>query len=405
MIVQRLLRLRNASALANNPASSSSKIPNFSLRTTAGRFNTTRRVAKTALRLLSSAARPPDVKKEGNFRNDVLTEDMDLKNALPTVVIAGAAGQLGRKILGRLLTTNAADYLDVPLTSRPVDAAYDTQGVSPTKFRLVLLDLQPQPKDLDLNDTNGHEVEYMHCDFTKLEDSWSKKFEKAYVAFLLATKMRFPKTTPEEAHTSMLITSNLLEACSKGKVERVVMGSSTDVVRGRADDKTVDAITSDATPKIGEKVEVLGEEIDSTVYAAAKVAGEAQAKAMVESGSLDRVIILRIGAAQPLEDLLPKRHKEGQQTVMTEGEANGEQMTGEAFLENWFRDVHLKDDDLYRVVDACVSPGVDSAQSKVIYVNAVSKNIGSKVKPENNEIGYVPPSPEAEQRLSMRGRL
>jgi len=236
---------------------------------------------------------------------------MEIKDGLPTVILAGAAGHLGRKIYKRLLTTTAAEYVDVPLSGRPIDATTDSQGGLPTRFRIILMDAKPCPSDFDLHDTRGHEVEYVQCDFTKLDSSWSEKFKNAYVAFLLATKVKYPSATSEEAYDSMLINANLLEACAAAKVERVVIGSSTDVVRGKMD-KAVEhgqqehpPIDATAEPEIPESKKLYGSVFDSRLYAAAKVAAENQARAMVASGLLNRVVILRLGAAYPIEKIAP----------------------------------------------------------------------------------------------------
>jgi hypothetical protein len=328
---------------------------------------------------------------------------MEFKDGLPVVIVAGAAGRLGRKIIKRLLTTDAGAYIDLPLSGRPVDASYDTQGALPTRFRMILMDAKPKPADVSLTDTNGHEVEYIQCDFTKLDEKWTKRFSSGYVAFLLASTVQFPKASAEQSTESMKITSNLLEACAAGKVERVVLGSSTDVVRGVIEDKSDPAnkLEADAAPQIGGKYELHGKTFDSTLYAATKIAGEAQAKAMVESGKLNRVVILRMGACYPLEEIIPKAKSgvNAQQSVTTEEAARGEVAPNEneEFLYNWFQDVHLRDEDLERMVDACVSPGLDATPSKLIYVNAVSKNPGNRLQVGNEDFGYVPPTTNVEE--------
>jgi nucleoside-diphosphate-sugar epimerase len=363
-----------------------------------------RRILTTTIRrALSSSATGTDglnKDKSSNFRAPVLNQDMTIKDGIPTIIVAGAAGHMGKKIFNRLITTTAAEFLDVPLSGRPVDAAMDSSGAHPTRFKIVLMDQKPCPSDLNIDDVNGHEVEYVQCDFLKYDKSWATKFSKAYVAFLLATRVHFPSATSDEAHDSMLISSNLLEACIAGEVERVVLGSSTDVLRGKVQEtiekhdvksmESVPYIDHAEEPTIPGKREICGSEVDSRLYAAAKVAAEAQAQAMIEAGNLKRVIILRLGACYPIENVAPNERAK----VTLSNSHSQQKAEGADYMLDWFRQVTLSDDDLNNIIDCCISPSLDSApeDKKVIFVNAVSESPGSKLRIEDNQLGYFPPS-------------
>jgi hypothetical protein len=340
-------------------------------------------------------------RKTASFREANLSQQGDLKDGLPIVVVAGAAGKLGRKIFTQLLKSHAASYVDMPLSARPVDAVVDAGGAAPTKFKVVLLDSKPCPKDLDLNDTDGHEVEWHVCDLTKYDLSWVDKLSKAYVAFLLATKAHFHDANSENAYWSMVMNANLLEACAHGKVERVVIGSTTEVVKGRSD-RDNEKVDPGAEPDLGDDhFTAEDSKVDSRLYAATKVANEAQARAMVSSGQLNRVVVLRIGANQPLQELQSDMQKNPSELNKPKSDAaipKPPQSNDHHSLMQWFEDVSLQDEDLDAIVDACISPGLDSNKSKLIYVNAVSENPNSNLKVQNNELGYVPPSASARKQ-------
>jgi len=328
-----------------------------------------------------------------NLMISLLSRAMAVAGRLPTIIVAGAAGNLGQKIVRRLLTTTVADYMYLPTSSRPTTPVDETAaGVKPTKFKLVLMDAKPCPPELDLTNTNGHEVEYVVCDFSKYDQSWVKRFNSCYVAFLLAAKNPFPEATSSDAYQSMIINSNLLEACAAGRADRVVFASSNHVVGGLRTGKGM--IEPDAEPSFGTKYSVPGASMDSTLYASAKVAGEAQVRAMVASGRLSRVIILRIGWCQPGVNHISTISVTGTPTVKeAEHDAKRVKMDGEAERDEilaWFRGMHLRNEDLDRIVDCCVAPGLESKSSKVIPVNAVSGNPGARWLVHGNDLGYVP---------------
>ena len=199
-------------------------------------------------------------------------------NEKRTVIITGASGNLGSKAAKHLLSlTNA-------------------------KYNLVLLDASPCPEDLKFSDKqlNGHSVEYIQCDLAHFDKKWADKVKSSWACVLLAARNPQPDSSPKDVLTSMLINSNILEACALGNVDRVVFASSNHVVGGMLWDKG--KIEPDARPRIGTKFQVAGVSLDSTLYASAKAAAEAQLVAMTEAGRLQRSIILRVGFCQPGEN-------------------------------------------------------------------------------------------------------
>jgi len=333
-----------------------------------------------------------------NLMTNVLGRAMMTEGRLPIIIVAGSSGNIGLKVVKRLLTTTAAQYLGRPL-SRPATPVDDIMPVLPTKFHLILMDAKPFPEELDSRDCGGHHVEYVTCDFTKYESSWVRKFCSAYTVFLLAAKNPFPEATSADSYTSMLINSNLFEACATGHVSRVAFASSNHVVGGLR--KSEGKIFADSTPEFGTKYSITGASMDSTLYAAAKVAGEAQLRAMVASGRISRAIILRIGWCQPGENHVSTISVTGTPTIKenlvdksTKRVKTSEAIEHEEIL-SWFKAMHLKNEDLDKIVDCCIAPGfLEAKPSKIFFVNAVSDNPKSRWSVHDNDVGYVPSSVE-----------
>ena len=331
-----------------------------------------------------------------SLMTNLLSRAFNREGRFPVIIVAGAAGNIGKKLTRRLLTTDAGSYLFVPSSSRPSTPALADANIPLTKFKIVLMDCKPCPEDLDISQTNGHEVEYIICDFTKY-GSWSKQFQSAYVAFLLAAQNPFPDASPQDAWSSMLINANLLEACASGSVDRVVFASSNHVVGQRLHDpeESVRLIPPNEIPDFGTKYELSNVSMDSTLYASAKVACEAQLKAMVESGRLPRAIILRIGWCQPGENLVSTisvsgtpHYQENKKKFMLDGENEIEERNK---ILRWFQGMHLKNEDLDIIVDCCIAPGLESStEDKLIYVNAISDNKNSRWIVNGNKLGYIP---------------
>jgi len=314
-----------------------------------------------------------------------------LENALPIVIVAGAAGNIGLKVARRLINTTAAEFVDGPLSSRPLNAASDSGTNHPTKFHIILMDSKPCPPEFDTINPNGHHVEYMHCDFTVYNPLWVDKFKAGYTAFLLSAHHALPDANSQEAYDTMLMNSNLLEACSAGNVERVVFGSSNHVVGGQLYKKG--KIPPNAQADFGTKFHVRGVSMDSTLYASAKVAAEVQAQGMVNSGRLNRAIILRIGCVLPGENSETEIGITGSMAKHLEARKMVTKLSKEEeYILQWWKAMYLKTEDLDAIVDCCIAPGLDSIESKLIYVNAISENPNSRWIVRDNDLGYVPHS-------------
>jgi hypothetical protein len=108
---------------------------------------------------------------------------------------------------------------------------------------------------------------------------------------------------------------------------------------------------------------------------------------MANSGRLNRVVILRIGANHTLEEISSEVASRG-----SDKPDLAVSLKNDDSLNAWFKRISLRDEDLEQIVDLCVSPGLDTNNSRLIYVNAVSDNVDSKINTGSNDLGYAPAS-------------
>ncbi|KAH9252193.1 hypothetical protein BASA81_009785 [Batrachochytrium salamandrivorans] len=272
------------------------------------------------------------------------------------VLLCGASGNVGKRLLKHLLTMQdsvSVVFLDLHLPSSTTDANHRVPG-----------------------------VEYVQCDFLQPAASgWQRHFAGAHTAFLLAARNPFPDANSQEAFDSMRITSNLLEACSSQGVKRVVYASSNHVLGGEL--FTSGTLAANQTPHFGTKfeLETAGIKIDSTLYASAKVAGEAEIAAMVAAKRLERAIIVRIGYILPGPNLRADITATGTPKTV-DFETGGkrlkqQEVDKEEHILKWYQGMHFATSDLNRLAECCLSDKLDKA-SKLIYVNGVSNNPGSR---------------------------
>jgi len=302
-----------------------------------------------------------------NSRGSNTTESSRVK----TVVVTGAAGNLGHKVANHLLTNK-----------------------STTRYRLVLMDSAPCPPELYVkNNPNGHDIEYVQCDFSRYDSSWVSKFDSCDAAMLFAAKNPTPDATSLDAYISMMINAHTLEACAKGRAKRVIFASSNHVMGAMLHEKGK-KIPPDVAPRFGTRYKLKDFVMDSTLYAAAKVAGEVEIQSMVSSGRLSEAIVLRIGFCQPGHNEKKTLPLTGHPTK-TMNDESGKQVTksmpniDEKTADEWWKGMYLKNEDLESLLDRCLDANVP--QHTVLYVNGVSRNPESRWITDNH-IGYSPSS-------------
>lgn len=180
-----------------------------------------------------------------------------------TVLITGAAGNLGSKLQRHLKD----------------------------RFTLKLLDI----------DTHGND-QIVQADLSRWSRHWVNQFSGANVVVHLAGNPLAHQTWPNVIGPNIDATIHVFEAAASAGVQRIIFASSNHVMGGYKDDPVVTRLAPDTPPRPGARYEVQGEQRDSTPYASAKLFGERLGKCYAETRGLS-VIAIRIGWARPGDNL------------------------------------------------------------------------------------------------------
>jgi NAD+ dependent glucose-6-phosphate dehydrogenase len=180
-----------------------------------------------------------------------------------TVLITGAAGNLGSKLRQHLRERYALRLLDI-------DTHRDNQIVQ--------------------------------ADLSKWSEDWGQQFNGVDAVIHLAGNPLAHQTWPNVIGPNIDATIHVFEAAACAGVQRVIFASSNHVMGGYKDDPSVMRLSPDTPPRPGARYEVAGEQRDSTPYASAKLFGERLGKCYAEMRGLS-VIAIRIGWVRPGENL------------------------------------------------------------------------------------------------------
>lgn len=171
-----------------------------------------------------------------------------------TVVITGAAGNLGSKLREHL------------------EGRYD--------LRL-----------LDVDDRGDSQVQ--QCDMADWDPAWTKSFVGADAVVHLAADPVAHRTWPELVRPNIDALCNAYEAAAQGGVRRFVYASSNHVMGGYQH-RTESPLTADLPPRPGTRYQNEGMPRDSEPYAAAKLFGERLGRTYALSRGM-QVVAVRIG--------------------------------------------------------------------------------------------------------------
>jgi uronate dehydrogenase len=245
-----------------------------------------------------------------------------------TVLITGAAGNLGAKLRRHL------------------------EG----RYALRLLDINP-----------AGDSAVAQADLARWDLTWADQFRGADVVVHLAADPTAHQTWPNLVGPNVDAVVNVFQAALRAGVGRVVYASSNHVMGGYKDDPEPARLTTDLPPKPGTRYEVEAQRRDSTPYAAAKLFGERLGRCTAEAHGLS-VIAVRIGWVRPgdnrPQDLPPERGP-------------------------WFRLMWLSNRDFCQLMEKCIlaDPSVRFA-----VVNGMSANTGMRWDIEHTRtlLGYQP---------------
>ena len=285
-----------------------------------------------------------------------------------TVLVSGACGNLGRKVIETLAATAWCE-------------------------RVIGVDRR--------DDASGFSAEARSCltlvagDLTRPERGWRAALSGVDAVIHFAALNPAPDARWGEALASFDMTANLLLAAVDAGVRRFVFASSNHVMGGYKDAPLADAmgpgrLTTDLEPAPGTRWHDGARMVDSTAYATSKVMGERLCQAVAEApASALTSVAVRIGWTQsgindPADITYAGTHR---------GNAAGAAMSDDDRRAlNWYRGMWLSNADLGALFTAAVTADAGSWPRRHIIVNGVSRNRDTVWELASAEtlIGYTP---------------
>jgi uronate dehydrogenase len=247
---------------------------------------------------------------------------------VPSVLITGAAGNLGSKLRRHL------------------------EG----RYPLRLLDLDP-----------GGDASIVPADLSRWDPAWLNQFKGVDAVVHLAADPTAHQGWPALIGPNVDAVANVFEAAARTGVRRVVYASSNHVLGGYKDDAEPARLTTDLPPRPGARYVVEGQTRDSSAYGSAKLFGERLGKVYADARGLS-VLAVRIGWVRPGANR--------PQDIPAEREA-------------WFRLMWLSNRDYCQLMEKCLL--ADPALPFVV-LNGMSANTGMRwdLEATRRLVGYEP---------------
>jgi NAD+ dependent glucose-6-phosphate dehydrogenase len=249
-------------------------------------------------------------------------------NKPKTVLITGAAGNLGAKLRQHL------------------------EG----RYSLRLLDIDPRG-----------DSKIVQADLSAWTKGWLDLFEGVDVIVHFAADPTAFQTWPKLIGPNLDVLINVYQASARAGVTRMIYASSNHVMGGYQNIPQPARITTDIPPRPGTQYVADGQPRDSTPYGSAKLFGERLGKCYAESHGLS-VIAVRIGWVKAGDnrpaDLPPERGP-------------------------WFRLMWLSNRDFCHLMDRCVEAEI---AMPFAVINGMSANTGMRwdIEYTRKLVGYEP---------------
>ena len=277
------------------------------------------------------------------------------------IVITGAGGNLGRKLIASFETADWCGSI----------VALDRPGHEPdcgTASKAV-------PVGADLTD--------------RRDGRWRRAIEGADAIIHLAAQNPYPDASWEDSVASFDMTLNLLGAAD---VARFVFISSNHVMGGYKDVVPAlqpGALTESLPPRPGTRTRnAAGGIADSPAYAVHKLMGErlCRERAIGSNGRLSTVS-LRVGWCQPGENRPETLNATG---IPGDSVPHGDPELMRDYL--WFRRMWLSNADFVQIAERAIRARADAWPSPAIVVNAMSDNrdMAWSLAEAKRHLGYAP---------------
>jgi nucleoside-diphosphate-sugar epimerase len=249
-------------------------------------------------------------------------------NATPTILITGAAGNLGAKLSRHWRT----------------------------RYPLRLLDRVP----------HGEEG-VLAADLCRWDAAWVRHFHGADAVVHLAADPTAQQSWPNLLAPNVDALLNVFAAAAEAGVKRILYASSNHVMGGYKDDPEPASLTTDLPPRPGTHYEVERESRDSSPYGCTKLFGERLGQCFADAYGLS-VLAIRFGWVRPgdnrAEDIPPARGA-------------------------WFRLMWLSNRDYLHLMDCCLSA---DPSLRFAILHGMSANSGMRWDLESTRrlVGYQP---------------
>ena len=278
------------------------------------------------------------------------------------ILITGASGNLGRKLLAHFLAAGWCRGL-VGLSYEAIDDA----NLRDPKLRLVAADLS---------------------------DSGDRRWRDAFVGIdaviHLAAQNPYPDASWSDSAASVDMTLNVIDALRRVGGRRVVFASSNHVMGGYKDVGLGSAeLTTDLPPRPGTRFREGDGYQDSTPYAVAKLMNERICSNWaLTSGGKVAAVSVRIGWCRPGENKPEEITLEAMPGASLKATADAES----ARDLKWARDMWLSNRDLCALMECAVRADATALPSPAVVVNGNSANRGMpwNLDGARNWLGYAP---------------
>lgn len=289
------------------------------------------------------------------------------------IAITGAAGNLGWKLITHLVSLDRVSHL-VGLDEQPV-----------SRQRLDQLRVH--------GDVGS--IEFVSCDVADWQDRrWRDALARCDAIVHFAAQNPYPEASWNDANTSLDMTMNLALAAVDAGVRRFVFTSSNHVMGRYKDEPLSNAcgpggLTTNLEQAVGTLWHTGERQLDSTVYAAAKSAGERLCHALAaRSAGGTSFVCVRVGWCQPGENLSATLSAAGTPTQTMRSVADQDWLRAD----RWFKQMWLSNRDFAQLFEKAVFADSASWPSDCIVVNGMSANSGMKwsLREARELLGYQP---------------
>jgi NAD(P)-dependent dehydrogenase (short-subunit alcohol dehydrogenase family) len=261
-----------------------------------------------------------------------------------TVLVTGAQGNLGRKLVAHLVASSWCERVI------GVDRAIGQDATGEGRVRWIACDLA-DPRD----------------------DRWRDAVAEAEAVVHLAARNPYPDAPWEDAVLSFDMTANVLYAAAHSGVRRFVFASSNHVMGQYKDPPLSDRIApgrlTTALP-LGPGTRWFNGRsvVQGTAYATSKLMGERACAAVAESSDTLTSVSIRVGWCQPGENR--------PDTINTSGLPGEEGATGPDAERDlrWFRSMWLSNRDYAQVMECALRADATPWDARAVVVNGMSAN-------------------------------